>query len=190
MLAQNISITTGAEIAYLLQKTINEHPPVSPQKTIAIAAGHGARPLGTYLTGLGYITESQLQATLQQQGQYREQGTEWTIGDLLVQKGVIKPQVLSTVLMVQLLDRLLDPCQPQPQLLGEHLIVRGIITPTQLAHAIQQQLYLQQTGTRVRLGYLLIQQGLLDTQTLTEVLHDQWHAHNQFSQTITTIELT
>ncbi len=95
------------------------------------------------------------------------------MGDILVAQGILHPQVLTAVLLVQLVDRLIVWRGAPPRLLGEHLIAMETLSPIELAPALQRQIELRQRGTWVRLGDLLTTQGILDQQSLSEALQAQ-----------------
>lgn len=178
VIQRSISAAAGAEVAHLLYKTLNEYPPIIPRQVTTTVTG-STRRLGSYLLRLGYLTPTQLVVALAEQRQRTAQGESWLLGDLLVQQGVLRPQVLTTVLLVQLMDRLLDPGNVSPPLLGEYLILTNTVTPAQLAPALQLQTWLRQRGLQVHLGELLVQQGALDTQTLATILREHQMMYNQ-----------
>jgi hypothetical protein len=177
MVRQQISAAAGAEVAHLLHRTLHEHPPVTPRQG-ATTVNSNNRRLGNYLLSLGYITPTHLVVALAEQRQRMIQGANWLLGDLLIQQGILPPQVLTTILLVQSMDRLLDPNNTSPLLLGEYLILNNIISPGQLAPALQLQTWLRQRGMRVQLGELLIQQGIMDEQTLINILDEQQYTHS------------
>jgi hypothetical protein len=131
------------------------------------------RALGSYLLTLGYITPRQMVQALREQRRRTELGAPWPLGDILVAQGVIHPQVLTAVLLVQLVDRLVVWRGAPPRLLGEHLIAMELLSPMQLAPALHRQIDLRQRGTWARLGDLLTTQGLLDPQSLASALRAQ-----------------
>ncbi len=177
MVRQQISAAAGAEVAHLLHRTLHEHPPVTSRPTARTVNGN-TRRLGNYLLSLGYITPTHLVVALAEQRQRLTNGATWLLGDLLIQQGILPPPVLTTVLLVQSMDRLLDPDHNSPLLLGEYLIQNNMISPAQLAPALQLQTWLRQRGMRVQLGELLIQQGILEEQTLLTILAEQHYTRS------------
>jgi hypothetical protein len=143
-------------------------PPTAP--FVPIYAPPERRPFGDYLLMHGYATPRQIGMALREQQQRARQGTHWPLGDILVAHEIVHPQVLTAMLLVQLLDRVAAAPASAPRLLGEQLIVSDLITPRQLAAALQQQSWLRQHGSWIRLGELLTQQGLVDGSVLAATL--------------------
>jgi hypothetical protein len=167
---KQLSLKAGVAIAHLLRETIVDHPPTGYRFTLPSSAS-GLR-LGHYLLSLGYITPPLLINALAEQRQAAQEGAQLMLGDILVQNQIIHPRVLTTVLLVQLVDRLLDPAW-QPQFLGEQLVADGVLDLSELAPALQLQIWLRQSGTVAPLGDLLIQQGKLTHQRLADALASQ-----------------
>lgn len=165
----------GAEVAHILRKALNDHPPVPSTLQEFAVLGHEPRRLGGYLIGLGYLTPRQMVAMLAIQYKHKQQGIPVRLGELLTHYHLITPQVLVATLLVQSIDRLLAPQMPGPYFLGEHLLVYNQVTPSQLAGALQMQMHLHLQGLHVKLGNILIHQGILDQRKLTGILH---HLHN------------
>lgn len=163
----------GSSVAILLRKTIKMHPPAGSSGVLQVASGKSNQKLGTYLCSWGYISPLQLREALAEQQHLMKEGQYWRLGDLLVKKGLIHPQVLVAVLLVQMTDRLLHQPGLLPQFLGERLVTMGVISPMELAPALIQQTWLRQAGTHVLLGDLLVQHGVLQPQTLSSVLFFQ-----------------
>src|SRR5512145_2950821 len=65
------------------------------------------------------------------------------------------------------------PDIPMPQQLGEYLVLENIIAPEQLVAALTRQVSLQQSGTHVKLGELLIHSGYLTPAVLKRFLEQQ-----------------
>jgi hypothetical protein len=169
---KHLSLTAGVAIANLLRETIVEYPPAGYRFTLPASTG-GLR-LGHYLLSLGYITPRQLINALAEQRQAAQQGTSLMLGEVLVQAQIIHPRVLTTVLLLQLVDRLLDP-DWTPQFLGEQLVADGVLGLSELAPALQLQIWLRQSGAAVPLGDLLVQQDRLTHQRLADALAAQQH---------------
>lgn len=168
----HIPAIVGAEVAHLLHKALSDHPPTKPKLILPGSNNAGSRPLGNYLLRFGYITPDQLVAALALQHQYAERGDPWALGEILIQQKILHPQVLTAMLLVQMMDRMVEP-GASPRFLGEHLIMSNTLTPLQLAPALQLQTKLRQNGERVRIGEILLEQRILNLDQLGEVLLDQ-----------------
>ncbi len=165
-----VPATIGAEVAHLLGKALQDHPPPLTKSLISTPNGKTSRRIGSYLLDLGYVTPWQLVPVLAEQRQSSQESKTPKIGDILVQKGLVNSQVLVAVLLVQMIDRLFDHSYRTNRFLGEDLIARGVLSPTQLAPALELQTWLRQRNLQVRLGDLLIRQGVVDQQMLRIVL--------------------
>jgi hypothetical protein len=169
----DIAIRAQDEAVDLLHDALIAFPPTTRLYRADIP--DHLRALGSYLLTLGYITPRQIVQALREQRLRAEQGAPWPMGDILVAQGILHPQVLTAVLLVQLVDRLVVWRGAPPRLLGEHLIAMETLSPIELAPALQRQIELRQKGTWVRLGDLLTTQGILDQQSLAEALQAQQH---------------
>jgi hypothetical protein len=178
---KHMSLAAGVAIAHLLRETIADHPP--PGYRFTLPARTGGLRLGHYLLSLGYITPRQLVNMLAEQRQAAQEGMPLMLGDILVQGQIVHPRVLTTVLLVQLVDRLLDP-NWTPEFLGEQLIADGVLELNELAPALQLQIWLRQSGTVAPLGDLLVQQDKLTHQRLVDALASQQHRLLQSKATL------
>jgi hypothetical protein len=169
MVRRSVSGKVGGEVARLLQSTLEIYPPRTSGSAIAGSQGR-AQSLGWYLRTFGYITTIDLVVAMAQQRQHPNHAEPQFVGDILVQQRGVDLHVLTTMLLVQLLDRLLDPDYNAPWRLGEYLILTNRLTPTQLAPALRTQAWLRQQGVHVQLGNLLVQQEVVDQQVVTEAL--------------------
>ena len=160
----------GSSVAILLRKTIEMHPPADANGVLQVTSGKSNQKLGGYLCSLGYVSPLQLRKALIEQQYLAKEGQRWRLGDLLVKQGLLHPQVLVAVLLVQMTDRLLHHPDILPQFLGERLVAMGVISPLELAPALVQQTWLRQTGVHVPIGDLLVQHGVLKPQVLSSVL--------------------
>ncbi|MFP4439251.1 MAG: hypothetical protein ACLFVO_18575 [Chloroflexaceae bacterium] len=174
---RHISAITGAEVAHLLQATLQTYPPGMPTAALAAAGQSRAQPLGRYLLAFGYLPPPQLVMALAAQRQLATQGVSRFLGDILVDHGVVDRYVMTTLLIVQLLDRLLDPTYAAPWRLGEYLVLTNRITPMQLAPALRVQAWLRQQGMVVHLGDLLVEQGVVHRADVTAALTAQAQQH-------------
>ncbi len=153
MIHRQISATAGSEVAHLLRTTLQSYPPRISRSRPATGRAH---PLGRYLCSFGYITPTHLSMALVEQRRYAAQGMPQFLGDILVQQGVLELPVVTTMLLLQLLDRLLDPDYVAPWLLGEYLVLTNQVTPARLAPALQVQTWLRHWGVHMYLGDILI----------------------------------
>jgi hypothetical protein len=169
MIQRSISGKAGGEVARLLQSTLETHPPRLPGSASAGSRGR-AQSLGWYLRTFGYITPVDLVVALAHQRQHAAYEKPRFVGDLLVQQGNIDLHVLTTMLLVQLMDRLLDPDYTAPWRLGEYLVLTNRLTPAELEPALRMQAWLRTQGVHVQLGDLLVQQGVVDQQDVNATL--------------------
>jgi hypothetical protein len=176
MIQRSISGKAGGEVARLLQSTLEDHPPRMQSSASAGSQGR-AQSLGWYLRTFGYITPVDLVVALAHQRQHAEYEKQRFVGDLLVQQGDIDLHVLTTMLLVQLMDRLLDPDYTAPWRLGEYLVLTNHLTPAELAPALRMQAWLRTQGVHVQLGDLLVQQGVIDQHDVSAALEVLQESH-------------
>jgi tetratricopeptide (TPR) repeat protein len=131
--------------------------------------------LGEYLVEQGLITQKQLEMALEEQRLFwkKTQGVRAPLGNILINNGMLTPQMLATALVSQQRDKLQGKQRQSPQYVGEYLVARGIITPQQLENVLAEQMRLRQKGTSILIGELLIHAGYVTRQLLEEVLEEQ-----------------
>ena len=134
------------------------------------------KPLGHYLKTLGFLTGAQLAQVLAQQAQRSAARTPISLGALLIAQGTMTPQDLVMALMIQQLDRVQAGVVQPTARIGELLIQEGMITAAQCASALYTQITHERPGTRLRLGQILIAQGLATPRGLATVLRVQQEA--------------
>ena len=173
MLHPSISVAASTLAASLMSRALSDFPPQAPMLLVREALTHDMRHLGNYLMALGYVTTEQLDRALIDQRERAERGQHRALGEILVGQAVLSTQVLTAVLMVQMIDRLNGWDDMSMQFIGEQLVATGRITPHDLAAALQLQMWLRQRDVHVRLGDLLIQQGALDERSLAAILSQQ-----------------
>jgi hypothetical protein len=156
------------EAVDLLQDALHTYPPQAHAFRSDIP--EYVLPLGGYLLTLGYATPRQIIVALREQRRRAEQGVFAQLGEILVEQGVIQPQVLAAVLLVQLVERTIVQQGTAPARLGERLVAMELLSPAQLAPAIERQIRLRREGSSTRLGELLVQQGVLDQQAVEAAL--------------------
>jgi hypothetical protein len=99
-----VSAAYATSVAQLFGKAIHEHPPTKPA---TLPENRWMLPLGAYLVSLGYLSTHELDAALKEQEQARQRGVAQPLGTLLVQMGLVHPQVVAAVILVQMVDRLM-----------------------------------------------------------------------------------
>jgi hypothetical protein len=156
------------EAVDLLQEALQAYPPKA--HAFRTDVPEYELPLGGYLLTLGYATPRQIIVALREQRRRAERGSLVQLGEVLIEQGVIQPQVLAAVLLVQLVERTVVQPGVAPTRLGEHLVAMELLSPAQLAPAIERQIRLRRKGSSTRLGELLIQQGILDEQAVAAAL--------------------
>ena len=174
---QDASNRAQDEAVDLLQEALHAYPPMA--HAFRADVPEYELPLGGYLLTLGYATPRQIIVALREQRARAERGSLAQLGEILVEQGVIQPQVLAAVLLVQLVERTVVQQDAAPERLGEHLIAMELLSPAQLAPAIERQIRLRHEGASTRLGELLIQQGALDQQAVEAALVAQQPAFDQ-----------
>ncbi len=112
--------------------------------------------IGEILLSQGYITEEQLEQSLEEQKR-----TGISLGTVLVNMGAISEDDLTSVLGTQI-------ALSQRKRIGEILIDQGIITAQQLDQALTEQ---KRTGWK--LGQCLVHLRMVDEEKLTEILAAQ-----------------
>ncbi len=167
-MGQNWVMQVEDEAVMLLHDVLVEFPPT--RERIRVAGSKDLLPVGSYLLQLGYATPDQILEALKEQQRRAAIGASWPIGDILIAQGIIQPRVLTAVLMIQLAGRLVVPRASGSRLLGERLISQHVLTPTQLASALHCQIGLRRRGTWMRIGEILVQQGVLKSDDLSELL--------------------
>jgi|HigsolmetaAR201D_1030396.scaffolds.fasta_scaffold04042_4 hypothetical protein len=128
------------------------------------------RKLGAHLVAQGAITADQLEEALWEQHQRRRRGEVVQIGTILLQRGWIKPRTLAQALVAQQQEQLTTPYHRPPRLLGEYLVLNGLITTQQLRAALETQARLRLKGRQVPLGLLLVRKRALSIEALQQTL--------------------
>lgn len=155
------------EVAQLLSATLRDDPPATRPRLRPV--DRSRLRLGGYLLAYGYLTPAQLMRALATQRRALDPGRPAFLGDLVVGLRYATPRVVTTMLIVQLMDQL--GAQPsRPDRLGERLVFAGLLRPTQLAEALQLQLDLRGSGRAVPLGDLLIQRQLVSPRAVRRML--------------------
>ncbi|NJO84550.1 MAG: hypothetical protein HC828_18455 [Blastochloris sp.] len=166
MAPYRLSLTTASEVAQLLQTTWQLYPPshlATPNVALRPGAAHR---IGAYLLSFGYLQPTQLVTALTHQQKIDATHESLFVGDILIQHRLIQPAVLVSILMVQMVDRLLDPNRTTPLRMGEYLVATGALSPSLLARALLTQTDLRQQNKSIPLGEILIQQGILPPQVV------------------------
>ncbi len=131
--------------------------------------------LGQYLVEQQFITARQLDEALEEQRLFwkKFQGVRAPLGNILINNGVLTPQMLATALVAQQHDRLHGKNKQSPQYIGEYLVAQGVITSKQLESVLAEQIRLRQRGTSLLIGELLIHAGYVTREVLEDVLEQQ-----------------
>ncbi len=134
-----------------------------------------ARKIGEYLIERNLISEGQLDGALREQTRIQSEtgGIRVPLGDVLLKLGILTPEVLATVLVMQQHDKIASTEGQPPKYLGEYLVTRGIVTQEQLKVVLAQQLRLRQEGQKILLGELLVSAGYITPEALDNVLTQQ-----------------
>jgi len=110
---------------------------------------------------------------LWEQRQRRRRGETVPLGDILLQRGWLKPRTLARALVVQQQEALAPPYHRPPRLIGEYLVLEGLITARQLQGALETQARLRLKGRQVPLGLILVRRRALSLDVLKQVLMRQ-----------------
>lgn len=153
------------------QQQQRETPAYESETTTQRNAGK----LGEYLVEQNLITRKQLEMALEEQRLFwkKSQGVRAPLGNILINNGILTPQMLATALVLQQQDRLRSEDKQSPQYVGEYLVSRGLITAQQLEAVLAEQIRLRQKGTTMLLGELLIHSGHITREALENVLEHQ-----------------
>lgn len=151
-----------------------------------LIAADKSPPLGQYLRLLELVSESQLADGLAAQAERHAAGSPISLGDLLLEQGVISSQDLALALMLQQLDRVQDGPISATARVGELLVHAGVISASQCASALLAQMQLREDGIEIPLGQLLIAQGLVTAERLTMTLWEQASAR-RYAETVAAV---
>jgi hypothetical protein len=133
------------------------------------------QPIGAYLVAYAGLSEEQCAEALRAQ-RAADGPVAPPLGQIVMERGWVRPSVLATMLLMQLADRMLGQGARPPARLGEYLVAEGLLRVEQLAPALTEQLEAQQQGRAIPLGALLVRQGMLQPAQLAAVLERQWAA--------------
>jgi hypothetical protein len=159
----------------ILQQKMAEADDMGEMTISSAPARRPALKLGAYLLEQGLVTLQQLEDALEEQRllKKKSQGIRVPLGNILVDHGVISPQVLATILIRQQHDRLNNPGQEAPHYLGEYLVAEGHISAAQLEEALAEQLRLHKRGAASQLGEVLLRTGAINQDVLGTALRKQ-----------------
>jgi hypothetical protein len=181
---RGLKILRLRETAEAVSKKHEEEQAVaSPQPTqeqpsaheMDMAAQRHAGRLGEYLVEQGLITRKQLEMALDEQRLFwkKSQGVRAPLGNILINNGILTPQMLATALVAQQHDKLHGRDKQSPQYIGEYLVSSGLVSEQQLESVLAEQLRLRQKGTTMLLGELLIHAGYITREVLENILEHQ-----------------
>lgn len=128
-------------------------------------------PLGAILCAIGATTYEDIELALEEQDRLKRLGHPVLLGDLLVARGKITPEVLARALILQFRVRATNGAAPQ--VLGEYLIAEGRLQPEQLERALVEQIRLRQAGAHEPLGEILLRHGAVDVSALQHAYQKQ-----------------
>lgn len=165
------SLPARAGLEQLRQK--QQGAPAAP--VAALVAAPAERPvpprkLGARLIAQGLLTSEQIEEALWEQCQRRRRGEVVPLGDILLQRGWLKPRTLARALVAQQQELLTPPYHRPPRLIGEYLVLKGLITVQQLQGALETQARLRLKGRQLPLGLILVRKRALSLDVLKQVL--------------------
>ena len=123
--------------------------------------------IGEHLINLGYLLPHEVTSALSI-WQRKAAGSALPFGYTLINNHRIAIPVLTSVLLLQVLDRLEHVPALAPRFMGEQLLVDGLLKPAQLAQVLEEQIKAYQRGQQIRLGNLITKHGWLDQDLLTQ----------------------
>jgi hypothetical protein len=171
--------TLGRDVAQLIATTLQDHPPRFAHRGRPLvcescgACGYGdhvedytPHRLGDYLLAWGYLVCAELYTLVVSESWTELNGHLIQIGERAIQSGLVPREVIGTLLVLQITDRLtrLSPEQRDlPRPFVAYLLMHQRITVQQLALAFQTQLRLVlDHGAKPELTEILITQGSID----------------------------
>ncbi len=123
--------------------------------------------IGEQLINLGYLLPHEV-TSARSISQRKTSEPALPFGYTLINNKRIAVPVLTSALLLQILERLEhNPALP-PRFLGEQLLVDNYLSPTQLAQVLEEQIKAHQRGKHIRLGNLITEHGWLDQNLLTQ----------------------
>lgn len=140
------------------------HTPAPPSHS----AGSGR--LGARLVSQGVLSSAQIDEALWEQRQRHRRGEDVRLGDILLQRGWLRPRLLARTLVAQQQDGLSDDSAPAQKRIGDYLLREGLISARQLENALEAQMRLRLKGRPVHLGLILVRQGAISLDMLRQML--------------------
>jgi len=130
--------------------------------------------LGQALVEAGVITEAQLQSVLEEQAALAHKHRPARLGDILLQKNLIRREHLEAALAAQAESSTGNMTTSHLGRIGEFLVRQKIITLAQLHLALARQVELARQGKSLPIGQILVQCGYLRQEQLNHALLE-WH---------------
>lgn len=178
-----IITTLGQDVAQLIATTLQDYPPRFAHRGRPLvcescgACGYGdyaenyvPHRLGDYLLAWGYLVCAELYTLVVSESWTELNGHLIQIGERAIQSGLVPREAISTLLVLQITDRLtrLNPEQHElPRPFVAYMLLHQRITVPQLAMAFQTQLRLVlDHGVKPDLTEILATQGGIDLATL------------------------
>lgn len=123
--------------------------------------------VGEHLINLGYLLPHEVTSAL---SIWQRKAAEPALpfGYTLINNNRIAVPVLTSVLLLQVLDRLEHVPALAPRFMGEQLLLNGLLNPAQLAQVLEEQIKAYQRGQQIRLGNFITKHGWLDQELLTQ----------------------
>lgn len=123
--------------------------------------------IGEHLINLGYLLPHEVNSALTTWRQHSS-GLTLPFGMLLVNSKRVAVPVLTSILLLQILERLEHSPALEPRFLGEQLLADGDLSPTQLAQVLEEQIRAYQQGRQLRIGHFIASHGWLDQDLLAQ----------------------
>jgi hypothetical protein len=161
--------------AALLQGTDSPTPTRATVPPAPVPAGLTPRRLGEVLLARGALSADALDQALQEQRRRRAAGDLVPLGDILVDRQFVTPQVLAEAL-VELHQERATSGSHTPFLLGEYLLDAGLLTASDLVDALVEQIIAARAGRHARLGDILLRRNIITQDVLDRFLAQQQEA--------------
>jgi hypothetical protein len=127
------------------------------------------------LLARGALSADALDQALQEQRRRRAAGDLVPLGDILVDRQFVTPQVLAEAL-VELHQERATSGSHTPFLLGEYLLDAGLLTASDLVDALVEQIIAARAGRHARLGDILLRRNIITQDVLDRFLAQQQEA--------------
>lgn len=127
--------------------------------------------LGEMAVKLGFLTEAQLDACIQQQIDERYSRP---LGQILMESGTLPPERLHALLEAQRAAiRDFERSAEYGQLFGKIALAKGFLTEQKLDQALRAQARKHARGVRSKLGQVMLEFGIITIAQFWEIIHEQ-----------------